>query len=140
MKIKLVRESVNFERGQDPKAAMGIGKAGEDNYFRDNLVGFPYESIIERDGAWPWGDGNRILAKAAEMLEIPEKDVQVAVEYENEPLTTSRIEEYIEDHEWIYDMDDVAGEFQLIKVGSGEIYVFEQGEQEDPYMILGSPF
>jgi len=135
-----IDESVNFERGQDPKKTMEIGRAGKVNYFRDNLRGYPYKKVIERDGPWPWGDGWRILKKAAEMLDIPEADVQIAVEYENEPLTTARIEEHIDDHEWTYDQDDVAGQFDLIKTATGEIYVFEQGEQEDPYMILGSPF
>jgi len=133
-------ESINFERGMDPKGSMKIGKASKVNYFRDNLTGIPYKEYIEEEGAWPWDQGREILKEAAKMLEVNEEDVLIAVEYGVEPLTTTRIEEYIDDHEWNYDEDRDVGDFTLIKTTTGEIYVFELNTQEDPYMILGSRF
>lgn len=133
-------ESYNFERGQDPKKSLQVGRASRVNYFRDNLEGISYKKYIEEVEDFPWNQGKDILRVAAKLLDIPEKDVQIAVEYDNEPLTTARIEEHIECHEWQYDLDETIGDFDLIKTETGELYVFPAGEQEDPYAILGSPF
>jgi len=139
-KYKHLFESVNFERGQDPKKSLQVGRASRVNYFRDNLEGISYKKYIEEVEDFPWNQGKDILRVAAKLLDIPEKDVQIAVEYDNEPLTTARIEEHIEGHEWQYDLDETIGDFDLIKTETGELYVFPAGEQEDPYAILGSPF
>ena len=53
--MKIVRESISFTRGQDPKTSMGIGTEGEMyHYFKENYDSIPYDyeiinSIIEDD-------------------------------------------------------------------------------------------
>ena len=135
-----IRESYNFERGQDPKSAMEIGKASKPNYFRDNLEGISYKEWMKNvSPGWPWGQGEEILKEASRMLGVPEGEVLIAVEYDDDPLTTSVIEQIDEDHEWTYSDEGETEDFDLIGASTGEIYVVHRDEGVH-YLILGTDF
>lgn len=45
--MKIVRESLSFERGKDPKKAMGVGLTAQiENWFRDNYEREPNEDLV----------------------------------------------------------------------------------------------
>lgn len=139
-----VTESYNFKRGSDPKRSMRIGK-DPDNYF--NQVGSaPFMEMIAEHGNWPGEEALDILFAASEMLNIPEKEVHVAVDDYNgkkEYITTSNIEDHMDgSRHWTYSdsVDEKSTEsFYLVPSSTREIYVVDF-ESQTPYLMLGSPF
>lgn len=139
MRAQRVYENIKFERGQDPKEAMGVG-VNPNNYFWNNLEHIPFLQAIEKHGLWPNGEALDILRVASEMLGVSEENVYAAVEYGDEYLTSNRIEDIIDNHEWEYVL--VGGNtegFNLIPSSTGEIYVVDI-EEGIPSLILGAAF
>lgn len=61
MRAKLVMESVNFERGKDPKSAMDIGLSGKDNVLQIKSGWNLGEQTIEETLSDPWGAMEKAL-------------------------------------------------------------------------------
>ena len=136
-KEDMTAESLDFERGLDPKTAMKVG-VNKDNYFR-TIESLPFKDMIEKHGDWPEGEARDILKVASEILGRPEEDVRVGVEYGDEYLTTSRIEGFMDDHEWTYGDEGHTDNFDLIESSTYEIYVVDM-ETRTPHFILGTLF
>ena len=138
-----VSESVNFERGIEPKKAMNIGK-NKNNFFA-TISSMPFIKACE---TYPWfenmfaGKQKDLLTAAAKMLQVPEQKVGVGIRPDNTKDTPldpndSLLDQYIERDDWQYDKEDEVGDFELIGSTSGEIYIKDQ-ETEDILGILGT--
>lgn len=138
-----VSESVNFERGIEPKKAMNIGK-NKNNFFA-TIPSMPFIKACE---TYPWfenmfaGKQKDLLTAAAKMLQVPEQKVGVGIRPDNTKDTPldpndSLLDQYIERDDWQYDKEDEVGDFELIGSTSGEIYIKDQ-ETEDILGILGA--
>jgi len=134
-----VKESINFERGLEPKRAMKVGHHRNDLFneiqsmsFAEAMKSFP-ELGSDND--------RRILSLAANMLGVPEKEVKIAMDrgtpiYNDNPL----MDEYIS-RQWEYGKEDTLESgnmnFDLIGSSTGEIYVKDSKSDEFLY-ILGA--
>lgn len=134
-----VKESINFERGLEPKRSMKVGKHRNDLFNE-----IPSISFIDAMDIFPeLGSDNdrKILSLAANMLQVPEEEVRIAMDrdvpvYNDSPL----MEEYIS-REWEYGMEDSlesgSMSFDLIGSSTGEIFVKDRRTDEFLY-ILGA--
>ena len=136
--FKEVKESVNFERGMEPKESMKIGKN------KDNLFAQPdFKSISFYDYIKDWVDPNlpedadadmNILKAAAKMLGVPKEKVLVASDDQG-ALYSAQIDSLIEDREWTYDGETSIEKYDLIRSSTREIYIKVQETDEIIYVL-----
>jgi hypothetical protein len=134
-----IMEAQHFERGLEPKRAMKVGQHRNDLFneiqsmsFIDAMKSFP-ELGSDND--------KKILILAANMLQVPEKEVRIAMD-RNAPIYSDNnlMDEYIA-RQWEYGKEDTlesgSMNFDLIGSSTGEIYVKDSKTDEFLY-ILGA--
>ena len=136
---KIVGESVNFERGKDPKSAMSIGRANL-NYFQNHVkYHTPFKQLLrEMTISSSMHSDQDILKKAAKLLGVGEDEVRMACTDYDGPLSASDIQDYMEDHEWTYYGEDETDTYQLIQASTLEIYVVHREYNDLLLLLLGT--
>ena len=129
----IVKEYIDFERGQNPKRAMRIGR----NRFFATLESMSFIEAMEKFPELGRIQINKDILKAAsEILQVPEKSVKIAVK-KSGPLESGDIDKIIDNHDWEYGSESSVANFDLIGASTGEIYVKDRNT-EDIWYILGT--
>jgi hypothetical protein len=129
----IVKEYINFERGLNPKKAMGIGR----NRFFATLESMSFIEAMKKFPELGHIQINKdILKAAARLLQVPEESVKIAVN-KTGPLESGEIDKIIDNHDWQYGSESSVSNFDLIGASTGEIYVKDKNT-EDIWYILGT--
>lgn len=143
---KSLEESLNFERGMEPKRAMEIGKRRNDLFNKIQSISF-----INAMKTFPElgsDSDKKILSLAAHMLKVPEGEVRIAMDDKKDvPIYSdnSLMDEFL-GRDWEYGIegsvtsryvDGSIAVFDLISSSTGEIYVKDSKSDEFLY-ILGT--
>jgi hypothetical protein len=125
--------TVNFERGQDPKTSMGIGKAANNPFMNGTWDSMPFAKFIENRGSFTdirW----KFLKGAAKLLGIEDHKILIALDEKRRPIdeydlvmrdmdlweNTGKEIEIDEDWFLILDTNDV---IHVVKTEEGDKYI-----------------
>jgi len=131
-------ESVNFERGAEPKRSMRIGHRRNDLF--NEIESIPFIEAIKFYPELGLTD-RTVLSAVAEMLKVPEEKVMIAMDgdapiYTDNPL----MDEYL-GREWEYGLEKELKtnliSYYLIGSSTGEVYVKDL-KTDDILYILGT--
>lgn len=134
-------ETVNFERGLEPKRSMKIGKHRNDLF--NEIVSMSFIKAMETFNDLGSQNDKLILSLAANMLGVPEPEVLIAMEpnkFDYVSVDTPTLDSFLE-RQWEYAEEDSleSGDmsFDLIGSSTGEIYV-KNRRTDDIVYVLGS--
>jgi hypothetical protein len=135
---KIVGESVNFERGKDPKSAMSIGRSNL-NYFQNHVkYHTPLEQLLKEMIFTNAEEDDEILEKAAEMLGVERGEVRIACNKYDEPIYPGELIDHYQDHDWKdYRILDTSRN-TLLQSSTLEIYVTDKDYNDLFLMLLGA--
>jgi len=136
---KSLEESMNFERGMEPRRAMKVGRHRNDLF--NEIKSMPFIDAMKTFPELGSENDRKILALAANMLGVSEKEVRIAMDKDRPVYNDSRLmDEYVA-RQWEYGKEDTlesgSMNFDLIGSSTGEIYVKDAKTDEFLY-ILGA--
>jgi hypothetical protein len=134
-----VKESINFERGLEPKRSMKVGKHRNDLF--NEIQSMPFVDAMKTFPELGSDNDRKILALASHMLEVPQEEVRIAMDRDRPIYSDNNLmDEYIA-REWEYGVEDSlesgSMSFDLIGSSTGEIYV-KDSKTDDFLYILGA--
>jgi hypothetical protein len=134
-----INESLDFERGLEPRRAMKVGKHRNDLF--NQIQSMPFVRAMRTFSELGSDNDRKILSLAAHMLKVPEEEVRIAMDKDVPIYGDSHLlDEYLE-RDWQYGLEDSlesgSMSFDLIGSSTGEIYVKDRKTDEFLY-ILGA--
>lgn len=130
MKARKIYENIEFERGKDPKTALGIGKLAQNPVYH-----YPVVPFVNYAGKKP--DDKKMLKNASRMLGVPKGDVLVVLEKDLGddywyPLEQETIKELYDNKNIIRKKkirtDEHGNVTEMHQADSGEIYTIVKGD------------
>ena len=128
-KEDMTSESLDFERGEDPKKTMRIGKAGLNPFLNGTFNSMKFWKYLQNSapaGSIRW----EFLKKAADLLDVKEDQVLVAIDSKGNNLNQYDLED-MELDDWTTEEEiEINDEWYLVRDTNDIVYVIKSEEGE----------